>query len=151
MKIIGIKIVNKSKHPLPGYETSGAAGMDLRANLSEEDNTFAIFAGETRLVPTGIFVQIPRGFELQVRPRSGLSVKTSLRVANAPGTIDSDYRGEIKVILHNTSTGNEHAFIRDGDRIAQIVPCEVPTIKWEVVSSLEETKRGTGGFGSTGK
>lgn len=133
---------------LPKYETPGAAGMDIRANES-----ITLMPGETRLIKTGIFVAIPEGFEFQVRPRSGLSLKSPFRVANAPGTVDSDYRGEICVIGQNTSdTDSFH--INVGDRIAQLVLQNVPQAVWAVVESkesLSETTRGSGGFGSTGK
>jgi len=161
MSQINVKIVNKSKHKLPQYETSGASGMDIRANL--ETSSISIAPGQTVLVPTGVFVEIPDGYEIQVRPRSGLSLKTKLRVANSPGTIDSCYRGEIKVIMTNTAdavhnypigiqhVSYENEVINDGDRIAQIVLCEVPKINWVYATELSDTDRGTGGFGSTGK
>ena len=142
-----VKVINKSKFSLPKYETSGAAGMDVRANLESETCHFS--PGETIAVPTGLFVEIPEGYEIQVRPRSGLSLKTKLRVANSPGTIDSCFRGEVKVILTNTS----HlipATIEDGDRIAQFVLCPVVRCEWDEVDELSDTDRGTGGFGSTG-
>jgi len=144
-----VKVVNNSMNLLPEYETSGAAGMDVRADLV---NPLTIVPGDTQLIPTGLFVAIPEGFEIQVRPRSGLSLKTGLRVANAPGTIDSCYRGEIKVIMHNT--GKISQIINHGDRIAQLVLAPVVKCEWENVidvNYLGETDRGTGGFGSTGK
>lgn len=146
-----VKVVNKSKHNLPQYETSGAAGMDVRANFEVDGKKLTIIPGATVLIPTGLFVAIPEGYEIQVRPRSGLSFKTALRVANAPGTIDSCYRGEIKVIM--TNTGRVEEIINDGDRIAQLVLCPVIKCEWNEVSTedqLGETDRGTGGFGSTG-
>lgn len=142
-----VKIFREHKFiALPKYETSGAAGMDICAKEDTE-----IFAGCTRAVPTGLYVEIPRGFEIQVRPRSGLSLKTSLRVANAPGTIDHDYRGEIAVILWNTAM--VPITVKRNDRIAQIVLQEVPLITWkevDILDHLSATDRGTGGFGSTG-
>lgn len=131
---------------VPTYETPGAAGCDVR--LYSPDGKWLIPAGFTSAVPTGLKVKIPVGFELQVRPRSGLSLKTKLRVANAPGTIDSDYRGEIKIIL--TNTGNEDILLNHGDRIAQLVLCPVYQASFIEVDSLDETTRGEGGFGSTG-
>ena len=147
MKKVEVRVYNGSGATLPKYETNGAAGMDVS---SKGDVT--ILPGETKLVPTGLFVQIPDGYEIQVRPRSGLSLKTALRVANAPGTIDSDYRGEICVIMQNTSYSVE-AYIKTGDRIAQLVIKEVPQISWFEVydkNALSATVRGDGGFGSTG-
>lgn len=133
------------RHGLPAYETPGAAGMDVRANES-----VFLRPGETRLIPTGIFVAIPESYEIQVRPRSGLSLKTKFRIANAPGTIDSDYLGELCIIAENI--GNEEVFFSLGERIAQIVLSEVPQIGWIPVASRDElgsTVRGAGGFGST--
>ena len=132
---------------LPQYETKGAAGMDIRSN-----ENITLLPGETKLIHTGLFVAIPEGFELQVRPRSGLSLKGPFRVANAPGTIDSDYRGEICIIGQNTSDSAEFS-IAVGDRIAQLVLQTVPQVEWVTVESheaLSETSRGAGGFGSTG-
>jgi dUTP pyrophosphatase len=141
-----IKIINKSKHELPSYATEAAAGMDLRANL---DAPVVLKSLERTLVPTGLFLEIPVGFEAQIRPRSGLAFKNGLTVLNSPGTIDADYRGEIKVILVNLST--EEFVINDGERIAQVVIAKHEQAEWISVQSLEETSRGTGGFGSTGK
>jgi dUTP pyrophosphatase len=145
-----IKTMQKMKivllHPkavIPKYQTEGAAGFDLHAV-----EHYILTPGETILVSTGIAVAVPKGFELQIRPRSGLSLKTGLRVANAPGTVDEDYRGEIKVIMQNTS--NETAFIAAGDRIAQGVVCPVVQVEFEAVTELDETERGSNGFGSTG-
>lgn len=143
---VKVKVINKSKFALPKYETSGASGMDIRANL--ENDYFVIDKFGTSLIPTGLFVEIPDGYEIQVRPRSGISLKTPLRVANAPGTIDSCYRGEIKVIITNTS--DTPFTINDGERIAQLVLCEVPKIEWNETEILSESDRGIGGFGSTG-
>jgi dUTP pyrophosphatase len=141
-----IKIVNTSSNPLPSYETIYAAGMDLRANL-EEPVTIDPF--KRLLVPTGIFIELPMGFEAQVRPRSGLAFKNGITVLNSPGTIDADYRGEIKVILVNLS---DQAFtIKHGDRIAQMIISRHERATWEVVDALSETERGAGGFGHTGK
>jgi dUTP pyrophosphatase len=142
-----VRVINKSKHPLPQYETSGASGMDVKANL--ETDKMMISSGETALVPTGLFVEIPPGLEIQVRPRSGMSLKTKMRVCNSPGTIDSCYRGEVKVIMENT--GVEPFAINDGDRIAQLVLCPVIQVQWQETETLSETDRGVGGFGSTGK
>lgn len=141
---VNIKIINKSGfEDLPQYETLGAAGCDIRAS-----SNIMIYPTETALVPTGLFVSIPYGFEIQIRPRSGLSLRTGLRLANSIGTIDSDYRGEIKCIF--TNTGDDPITIQRGDRIAQMVVAPVWQAVWEEVESLDETDRGSGGFGSTG-
>jgi dUTP pyrophosphatase len=141
-----IKIVNHSKHQLPSYETIASAGMDLRANLNE-----SIFLKplERVLIPTGLFIELPLGYEAQIRPRSGLAYKYGITVLNTPGTIDADYRGEIKIILVNLS--NNDFLINDGERIAQMIISQHATIKWKEVDSLEETIRGAGGFGHTGR
>lgn len=141
-----IKIINKSKHELPGYATLAAAGMDLHANLEEP---IVLRSLERTLVPTGLFMEIPVGYEAQVRPRSGLAFKNGLTVLNSPGTIDADYRGEVKVILVNLS--NQDFTINDGERIAQMVIAKHEQAEWIQVEQLEETSRGEGGFGSTGK
>ncbi|MBK7181508.1 MAG: dUTP diphosphatase [Bacteroidetes bacterium] len=141
-----IKIINKSKHELPSYATQAAAGMDLRANL---DAPIVLKSLERTLVPTGLFMELPVGFEAQVRPRSGLAFKNGLTVLNSPGTIDADYRGEVKVILVNLS--NEAFTINDGERVAQLVIAKHEQAEWIEVEQLEETARGDGGFGSTGK
>lgn len=141
-----VKVINNSKHTLPEYKTTGAAGMDLHANL---DADLTLQPLERILVPTGLFMEIPFGYEAQVRPRSGLAYKKGLTVANAPGTIDSDYRGELKVILINLS--NEEVTITDGERVAQLVIAKHEIAEWELVESLEESTRGAGGFGHTGK
>lgn len=141
-----IPIINRSKHPLPTYETAQAAGMDLRANL---DQSVHLGPLERAIVPTGLYMALPEGFEAQIRPRSGLAAKQGLTVLNSPGTIDADYRGEIKVILVNLSNTPVH--INDGDRVAQMVIARYEQAHFSVVESLEETTRGTGGFGSTGK
>ena len=131
--------------PLPKYETSGSSGMDLAANLKSE---ISIESGKTAIIPTGISLSIPKGFEIQIRPRSGLAAKNRISVLNTPGTIDADYRGEIKVILINL--GSETFIVEKGLRIAQMVVCPVVKAKFEEVTELNETKRGRGGFGSTG-
>lgn len=141
-----IKIINKSKHQLPHYETSASAGMDIRANI---DKTILLKPLERTVVKTGLFIALHKGYEAQVRPRSGLAAKNGITVLNAPGTIDADYRGEIGVILVNLS--NEVFYIKDGDRIAQLVIAKYKHVKWNEVDTLNETKRGKGGFGSTGK
>lgn len=141
-----VKIVNTSRHDLPAYETDNSAGMDLRANL---DHPVVLKPLERCLIPTGLFIELPAGFEAQIRPRSGLAIRHGISVLNSPGTIDADYRGEIKVILVNLSS--EEYTIHDGDRIAQMIISKVEKIKWLQVDQLEETSRGSGGFGSTGK
>ena len=140
-----IKIVNKSNHPLPHYGTEASAGVDLRANISE---SITLKPLERIIVKTGLFMALPQGYEAQVRPRSGLAIKNGITVLNAPGTIDADYRGEIGVILVNLS--NTDFTIKDGDRIAQMVIAKYKQAKWIEVVTLDETKRGKGGFGSTG-
>jgi len=141
-----INIINQSKHALPAYETIASAGMDLRANLSEG---LLLKSGERLLVPTGLFIALPEGYEAQIRPRSGLAFKHGITVLNSPGTIDADYRGEVKVLLINH--GAEDFEIKDGERIAQMVIAAHARIEWNSVTELEETERGAGGFGSTGK
>jgi dUTP pyrophosphatase len=140
-----IKIINKSKHLLPSYASNAAAGMDLRANL---DEPITLKSLERTLVSTGLFLEIPLGFEAQIRPRSGLAFKNGLTVLNSPGTIDADYRGEIKVILVNLS--NKDFIINDGERVAQMVIAKHEQAEWIEVEQLIETDRGAGGFGSTG-
>lgn len=144
-----VKVYNASKNPLPQYETFGSAGMDVRAML---DAPVAIHPGNRMLIPTGLYVEIPVGYEIQVRPRSGLALKKGITVLNTPGTVDSDYRNGIGVILINL--GQDDFIVESGDRIAQIVLNQVPQIEWVPVNSTEElssTDRGLGGFGSTGK
>lgn len=141
-----IKIVNKSNHKLPEYSTEFSAGMDLRANLKE---SIVLKSLERKLIPTGLFIELPEGFEAQIRPRSGLAIKHGISVLNTPGTIDSDYRGEICIILVNLS--NEEFTVNDGDRICQMIINKHETIKWKLVENLEESQRGAGGFGHTGK
>lgn len=140
-----IKIINKSSHALPHYETIASAGMDLRANLSEPRVLKPL---ERSIVGTGLFIELPVGFEAQVRPRSGLAAKKGITVLNAPGTVDADYRGEIGVILVNLS--NDEFTIQNGERIAQLVIAKHERTEWEEVQVLSETSRGEGGFGSTG-
>jgi dUTP pyrophosphatase len=142
---MNIKIINKSNHDLPHYETIASAGMDLRANLSEPRILKPL---ERSIVGTGLFIELPIGVEAQVRPRSGLAAKKGITVLNAPGTIDADYRGEIGVILVNLS--NEDFTIQNGERIAQLVIAKHERAEWENVQELSETERGEGGFGSTG-
>ncbi len=146
MEYLKVKIVNQSKHALPAYETIASAGMDMRANI---DQNIILKPLERILVPTGLFIELPVGHEAQVRPRSGLAFKKGVTVLNTPGTIDADYRGEIKVILVNLS--NQDFVIQDGERIAQMVIAKHDTVKWDEVEILQETNRGAGGFGSTGK
>ncbi len=145
-KYMEIKVINKSKHPLPQYATTQSAGMDLRANLSEP---LVLKPLQRCLVPTGLFIALPAGYEAQVRPRSGLALKKGIAVLNAPGTIDADYRGEVGVILVNLS--GEDFVIEDGERIAQMVIARHEQAEWNEVELLEETERGVGGFGHTGK
>ncbi len=140
-----IRIINKSAHSLPNYETIASAGMDLRANISEDIKLKPLARA---IVKTGLFIELPLGFEAQVRPRSGLAAKRGITVLNAPGTIDADYRGEIGVILVNLS--NEEFTIENGERIAQLVISKHERAEWEEVEGLSETSRGEGGFGSTG-
>ncbi len=140
-----VKIVNKSKHPLPKYETNASAGMDLRANIDEPVEMAPL---ERKLVPTGLYIELPVGYEAQVRPRSGMAIKHGISVLNTPGTIDADYRGEIRVILVNLS--NEPYTIHDGDRIAQMIISAHVQAQWVEVDVLSETERGAGGFGHTG-
>ena len=141
-----VKIVNHSPFDLPSYATPFSAGMDLRANL-EQPVTLAPL--ERAMIPTGLHIELPAGFEAQVRPRSGLAAKHGISIINAPGTIDADYRGEIKVILVNLS--NDSFTIEAGERIAQMVVARHETVEWEAVEELAESQRGSGGFGSTGK
>ena len=140
-----IKIINKSKNPLPSYQTQGSVGMDIYADLSHELNLKPM---DRILVPTGLYMALPQGVEAQVRPRSGLAIKQGITCLNTPGTIDSDYRGEIKVILINLS--GEEQTIKPGERIAQLVIAEYKQAIWHPVAELNETERGQGGFGSTG-
>ena len=141
-----VKIVNTSARPLPAYATSASAGMDLLANIEEPLKLGML---DRAMIPTGISIQLPEGYEAQVRPRSGLAARHGISVTNSPGTIDADYRGEIKVLLINLS--REPYTIQPGDRIAQLVVARHERVEWESVESLDETDRGAGGFGSTGK
>jgi dUTP pyrophosphatase len=141
-----VKIVNKSKHPLPQYATENSAGLDLRANIEKD---IVLKPLERALVPTGLYIQLPVGYEAQIRPRSGLALKYGISVLNTPGTIDSDYRGEIGVILVNLS--QDTFIVKDGERICQMIINEYKSIDWSVVEVLDSTDRGAGGFGHTGK
>lgn len=140
-----IRIINRSRHELPEYATQGSAGMDLRANLEEP---FLLKAGARALIPTGLYIALPQGYEAQIRPRSGLALKKGIGLLNSPGTIDSDYRGEIGIIMMNHS--NEDFLINDGERIAQMVIARYEQAEWQQVEDLDETERGAGGFGHTG-
>jgi dUTP pyrophosphatase len=142
---MNIRIVNQSHHPLPAYETIASAGMDLRAFLTE---AVLLKPLQRALIPTGIFIELPVGYEAQIRPRSGLAFKKGISVLNTPGTIDADYRGEIKVILVNLSS--EDFLVNDGERIAQMIIAQHEKAEWVQVDILEETDRGAGGFGHTG-
>ncbi len=143
---MNIRIVNKSKHELPAYSTVASAGMDIRANIDDE---IIMHPMERKLIPTGLFLEIPVGFEAQIRPRSGLAIKKGITVLNSPGTIDSDYRGEICIILVNLS--QEDFVIKDGERICQMIIARHEKAEWIEVDTLVETERGSGGFGHTGK
>lgn len=146
MAKVKVRIVNQSNNPLPEYATEGAAGMDIRANL---DSAMTIRPMERTMVPTGIYVELPLGYEAQIRPRSGMAIKQGITCLNTPGTIDSDYRGEVKIILINLSS--EEQTIHPGDRIAQMVVNAVEQVKWKPVKKIKPTKRNEGGFGHTGK
>jgi dUTP pyrophosphatase len=141
-----INVINKSKHPLPEYATALSAGLDLKANL---DTPVALKPLQRQLVPTGLFIELPAGYEAQIRPRSGLAFKNGVTVLNSPGTIDADYRGEVKVLLVNLS--DTEFVVNDGERIAQMVIAKHEQISWQVVNELQDSERGAGGFGSTGK
>ena len=141
-----VKIVNNSRFALPEYQTSLSAGLDIRANL---DESVTLGPLERAMIPTGLYVELPEGCEMQIRPRSGLAAKHGITVLNSPGTIDADYRGEIKVILVNLS--NEPFIIEAGERIAQMIVARYEQIEWQAVEELSSTERGAGGFGSTGK
>ena len=145
MKTVSIQIINNSSNTLPAYETSGSAGMDIRANLEEPVKLNSL---QRALIPTGLFIELPHGYEAQIRPRSGLAIKHGITCLNSPGTIDSDYRGEIKIILINLS--NEEHTIQHGDRIAQMIIHQTIKAEWIEVKVLNESKRGAGGFGHTG-
>jgi dUTP pyrophosphatase len=141
-----VKIVNKSAHPLPEYATEGSAGMDLRANI---ETAKTLQPMERAIIPTGLYIELPLGYEAQVRPRSGMAFKKGLSIPNSPGTIDADYRGEIGVIVINLNT--DAIVIEPGERVAQMVIAKYERISWALVDDLSETDRGAGGFGSTGK
>lgn len=145
MNLLNVKIINRSHHPLPDYATPQSAGMDVRASI---DEPVTIMPMQRVMIPTGLYMSIPRGYECQVRPRSGLAAKHGVTVANSPGTIDSDYRGEVKVILVNLS--DVPFVINDGERVAQLVFARHEHVGFTVVGSLDETERGEGGFGHTG-
>lgn len=146
MEKLNVKVINKSRHDLPAYQSEGAAGLDLKANINSH---IFLEPGDRVLIPTGLFPEIPEGYEAQVRPRSGLANNHGITVLNTPGTLDSDYRGEIKVLLINLS--KQAYMIRDGERIAQAVFSPVSQIQWEESAELSVTSRGEGGFGSTGR
>lgn len=141
-----VKIINQSKHALPSYQTSDSAGMDLRAEL---ESAITLKPLERKLIPTGLFIELPQGFEAQIRPRSGLAYKYGITVLNSPGTIDADYRGMIQVLLINLS--NEDFVIEDGERVAQMVIAQYEKITWKEAPKLTDTERGAGGYGSTGR
>ena len=141
-----VNIINQSKHALPAYQTSLSAGMDLRANL---ETPVTLKPLQRSLIPTGLYMELPEGYEAQIRPRSGLAYKHGLTVLNSPGTIDADYRGEIKVLLVNLS--DEDFTVNDGERIAQMVIARHETITWSETTALTESERGAGGYGSTGR
>jgi dUTP pyrophosphatase len=145
--MLEIPVINSSRHPLPEYQTAQSAGLDLRADLP--DGPITLRSLERILVPTGLSIALPVGYEAQVRPRSGLAYKYGIGIVNSPGTIDADYRGEIKVLLVNLS--NEPFTVQDGERIAQLVVARHETISWQPTETLSETARGAGGYGSTGK
>ena len=141
-----VQVINKSKHPLPKYETEQSAGMDIRANLNEP---IVLKPLQRCLVPTGLYIALPKGFEAQIRPRSGLAIKKGLGVLNSPGTLDADYRGEICIILVTLSS--EDFVVEEGERVAQMVIARHEQAEWQEVEILDETERGAGGFGHTGK
>jgi dUTP pyrophosphatase len=145
--MLTIPVINSSRHPLPAYQTAHAAGLDLRASLP--DGPVTLGSLERRLIPTGLSLALPVGYEAQVRPRSGLALKHGIGIVNSPGTIDADYRGEISVLLVNLSL--DPFTVQDGERIAQLVVARHETISWQPAEQLAETERGTGGYGSTGK
>jgi len=146
METIKVKIINKSHHPLPAYATPGSAGMDVRAFLP--DGAVTLGPLERALIPTGLYIQLPRGYECQIRPRSGLSLNSGLTVVNSPGTVDADYRGEIGIILINL--GEDDYTVNDGERVAQMVVKQYSKVEWEPATELDRTKREDGSFGHTG-
>lgn len=143
--MLQVRIINKSSHQLPAYETDFSAGMDLRANL---ETAISLKSMERLLIPTGLFIELPEGYEAQIRPRSGLALKHGISILNSPGTIDADYRGEIRILLINFS--NEDFTINNGDRIAQMIVASHEQVKWNEVELLTDTIRGSGGYGHTG-
>ena len=143
--MVKVNVINKGHHPLPAYATPQSAGMDLRANISQP---VTLRPMERRLIPTGLYIALPQGYEAQIRPRSGLALKHGITVLNSPGTIDADYRGELMVLLVNLSA--EDFVVNDGERIAQMVVARHETVDFAEVSELDETERGTGGYGHTG-
>lgn len=145
MEMLKVKIINQSNNELPHYATAGSSGMDVRAFLNEKIELQPL---ERTLIPTGLFIELPQGYEAQIRPRSGLAIKQGITCLNTPGTIDADYRGEIKIILINLS--NQMQSVNNGDRIAQMVIQKVEQVNWELSSEIETTERSNGGFGSTG-
>lgn len=145
MQKLEIRIINHSRNSLPEYATSGSAGLDLKANI---EDAIILKPLERRLIPTGIFIELPKGYEAQVRPRSGLAIRHGITCLNSPGTVDSDYRGELKVILINLS--DKDFVINNGERIAQVVISRFERVEWIAVAELENSDRGTGGFGHTG-
>ncbi len=140
-----VKIINRSHHPLPAYETHGSAGMDVRASLNE---SITLLPGHRAMIPTGLHIELPQGYECQIRPRSGLAARNGITVLNSPGTVDSDFRGEIKVILINL--GDKPFVITDGERICQMVVANYTKVEWDAVTEIDKTERGDGGFGHTG-
>ena len=146
MQTVHVKIINRSSNPLPAYETAGSAGMDLRADL---ESPLSLLPFERSLIPTGLFIELPHGYEAQIRPRSGIALKQGITCLNSPGTVDSDYRGELKIILINLS--NTVQIINHGDRIAQMIIAKTERAELMVVSGLNVSQRGEGGFGHTGK
>lgn len=146
MEALKVKIINRSHHPLPAYATPGSAGMDVRAFLP--DGPVVLRPMQRALIPTGLYMQLPHGYECQIRPRSGLAIRNGISLVNTPGTVDSDYRGEIKVILINLS--DEPFTVNDGERVCQMVIQEYTRVDWEQVDRIDETERGDGAFGHTG-
>lgn len=146
MKTLKVKIVNKSKHALPAYATLMSAGMDIRANINEP---VILESNDRKVIPTGIYIQLPEGYEAQLRPRSGLALKHGITLPNSPSTIDADYRGEVGIIIQNL--GNEPFVINDGDRICQMVVKEYTKVEWEETDQLDPSERGAGAYGHTGK
>jgi dUTP pyrophosphatase len=146
MPAVKVRIINQSANPLPEYATEGSSGMDIRANLEQEVKLQPL---ERQLIPTGLFIELPKGYEAQIRPRSGLAVRQGITCLNTPGTIDADYRGEIKIILINLSA--EEQIIKHKERIAQMIVQKVEKVKWKSAKKIRQTKRNEGGFGHTGK